>query len=219
MSTMSIEEAAKYFSISKEAIHNRIRRGSLVSSIVDGVKMVDVDKNTKKTPLKKTPVSRKSTTPKVDDRYYKLLEEQNTQLQTKVEKLENETKSLREQKELMLIQERIKIEQIYKDKDEQLKNILTTLSSQLMLNAPLEASEIKKAEHVEAEIEVQEEVVGELISLKKYLKSLDISEKKKEKIKARFHKKAKKDNRIIIFGSKYYIDVIKFDYSDLIKNK
>ena len=32
-----------------------------------------------------------------------------------------------------------------------------------------------------------------------------------------FEKRDKKDDRIIVLGSKYYIDTIKYDYSDLLK--
>ena len=213
MATMTILEAAEHLGVSKEAIHNRVRRGSLEVTLVDGVKMVEIDGSAKKTsPATKTPRARRA--PAKQDsvaRYYKLLEDQNTQLQVKVEKLEGETRSLRDQKEEMLVQERIKIEQIYKDKDEQLKNILSTISSQFMLSAPVDSQE----EHVEVEIE--EETKGELISLKKYLKNNNYSNKKREKIKARFNKKAKKDERIIIIGNKCYIDTFKYDYSDLLK--
>ncbi len=219
MATMTINEAAEHFGVSKEAIHNRVRRGSLEVTLVEGVKMVTVDGSVKKTSgTSKTTRARKTSVKQAsDNRYYKLLEDQNAQLQTKVEKLEGETRSLRDQKEEMLIQERIKIEQIYKDKDEQLKNILTTISSQFMLNAPLKVEE----EHLDAEIETEEFIdshpKGELISLKKYLKKHDFSEKKKEKIKNKFAKKASKDERIISIGSKYYLDTFKYDYSDLLK--
>jgi len=208
---MTINEAAEHFGVSKEAIHNRVRRGSLVVNLVDGVKYVDIDANATKPSPK--PRVRKTSTSKVnDERYYKLLEEQNSQLQAKVESLQGETRTLRDQKELMLIQEREKIEQIYKDKDEQLKSILTTLSAQFMLNAPTE-----REEHLDAEIETVEDIKGELISLKKYLKKNNFSIKKKEKITRRFKKKVKKDERIIVIGGKFYIDSVKYDYSDLIK--
>ena len=218
MASMTINEAAEHFGISKEAIHNRVRRGSLSVTLVDGVKMVEVDSNAKKATPAKTTRTRKATAQAVnDERYYKLIEEQNVQLQSKVERLEGETRSLRDQKEEMLVQERIKIEQIYKDKDKQLKSILATFSAQFMLNAP---TQIEEEEHVEVEIETPEqeeteEEKGELISLKKYLKKQNISQKKKEKIKARFEKKAKKDERIIVIGGKLYLDTIKFDYNGL----
>ena len=212
MSKMSIGEAAEYFGVSKEAIHNRIRRGSLQSVMQEGVKLVLVDKNSLKTSAKKTASKAVAS----DERYYKLLEEQNAKLQDRVEKLENETRTLRDQKEQMLVQERIKIEEIYKQKDEQLKNILSAISSKFMLNAPADVSQ--ESEHVEAEIEIplEEEQESALISLKKYLKEHKYSKKKQQKIKTKFQKIAKEDTRVIMVGKKCYIDLGKYDYTDLL---
>jgi len=216
---MSVAEAAKKFGVSKEAIHNRIRRGSLKSVVENGIKMVLIDTNAQMQQRKRV------TNTQVDDRYYKLLEEQNAKLQEKVEKLENETRSLRDQKEAMLIEEREKIERIYKEKDEQLKNILTTLSAKLMLTPPqeeiIEEQEVTHEETLDAEIEpfleAEEEIPSKVVSLKKYLKKQKFSEKKIAKIMKKFKKIAKKDDRVVILGSKYYIDTLKFDYSDIIK--
>ena len=213
MSKMSIAQAAEYFGVSREAIHNRIRRGSLQSVIEDGVKLVEVSATAKAS--RSTNRTNTTKTNSNDSRYYKLLEEQNAKLQERVDTLEGETRSLRDQKEQMLIEERIKIEQIYQDKDEQLKNILSSLSSQFMLSAPLEAEE----DTLEAEIETQrdDEAKSEskVMSLKKYLKKNKISEKKAKKIKAKFKKEAQRDNRIITIGKKYYINLDKYDYRDL----
>ena len=208
MSKMSVADAAAYFGVSREAIHNRVRRGSLSSVVEDGIKLVVVDK--KNTTTRKTQVKKVVTSS--NDKYYKLLEEQNIKLQDKVEKLEGETRTLRDQKEQMLIDERIKVEQIYRDKDEQLKNILNSFKDQFMLNAP----EIE-VEHVDADIEISEpeEKSSNIISLKKYLKKQKLSSKKEKKIKDKFKKVAKKDERIITIGSKYYLDLDKFDYRDL----
>ena len=210
MKKMSIADAAAFFGVSKEAVHNRIRRGSLQSVVENGVKMVLVDENKKKTAPKRALKNSSN-----DERYYKLLEAQNAKLQERVEVLENETRSLRDQKEQMLIEERQKIERIYKEKDEQLKNILQTLSSKFMLGAPLEEDD----ETVEAEmVELEEEIESNVISLKKYLKKSGFSKKRTEKIKKRFQKNAKKDDeRVIVIGSKYYLDTAKYDYSDLVK--
>ena len=208
MSKMSVSDAAAHFGVSKEAIHNRIRRGSLEVVIENGIKMVVL--NATATPTKsKARVSTKSRGH--DERYYKLLEEQNAKLQSRVDVLEGETRSLRDQKELMLIEERKKIENIYKEKDEQLKNILSTLSSQFMLGAPESVQE----ETLEVEIEENDDEAS-LISLKKYLKTTSFSEKKCAKIKAKFKKRAKKDERIITVGSKCYLNPSKYDYSDLV---
>lgn len=209
MKKLTVVQAAEYFGISKEAIHNRIRRGSLESVVEDENKFVLVDITAKAKTTPKPRVVRKSQTP--NDRYYKLLEEQNAKLQERVTTLEGETRSLRDQKELMLIEERKKIEQIYREKDEQLKNVLNTLSQQFMLNAPSQVEE----EALEVEmLEVEEK--SELISLKKYLKKTTYSDKKVAKIKAKLLKKSKKDERVILKGSKIYLDLSKHDYGDLL---
>ena len=213
MKKMSVAEAAAFFGVSKEAIHNRIRRGSLKSAVgSDGVKLVLVDETSR---VKKAAPKRATKNSANDERYYKLLEAQNAKLQERVEVLENETRSLRDQKEQMLIEERQKIEAIYKEKDEQLKNILQTISSKFMLGAPLEERE----DTLEAEmIEVEEDIIeSNVVSLKKYLKSSGFSEKKIKKIKKRFKEKAKNDERVIIIGTKYYLDTAKYDYKDLLK--
>lgn len=214
MKKISVGEAAEYFGISKEAIHNRIRRGSLEVVVENGVKMVLLNPNKTATPAKKR-VTRTVNSAKNDERYYKLLAEQNAKLQARVDTLENETRSLRDQKELMLIEERKKIEEIYKEKDAQLKNVLNTLSKQFMLTSP--ALEVED-DVLEVEINEEEERDPEgdsVISLKKYLKSSDYSEKKREKIRARFKKHSKTDDRIIMVGKKCYINPSKYDYKDL----
>lgn len=209
MSKMSVGDAAEHFGVSKEAIHNRIRRGSLKSIIEDGVKLVIIDSSTPKRVNPRVTVAKNLG----DDKYYKLLEDQNAKLQSRVDTLEMETRTLRDQKEEMLIQERIKIENIYKEKDEQLKNILSTISSKFMLNAPLEEVVEPEEEPLEAEIETPK---SKVMSLKKYMKKLNLSEKKQKKIKKKFDTLYKKDKRIILYGKKYYVDVKKFSYSDLI---
>ncbi len=212
MSKLTIGDAADKLGVSKEAIHNRVRRGSLQSVVENGVKMVILDSKESIKAVSKR--ATKKTASQVDDRYYKLLEEQNAKLEQKVKTLEGETRTLRDQKEQMLIDERKKIEQIYKDKDEQLKNILNAISTKFMLNAPddvLEAGE----ELVEAEIEQPlQEQESRLISLNKYIKSREFSKKKSSKIKDKFKRKAQKDSRIITIGKKLYIDLAKYDYSD-----
>jgi len=210
MKKLTINEASVHFGVSKEAIHNRVRRGSLNSVSEDGIKYVFIDENSPSTTKK---VVTKSRTPQnSDDKYYKLLEEQNAKLQQRVEFLETETRTLRDQKELMLVQEREKIEQIYKEKDEQLKNILASFSAQFLPETP---TLLESEEAVEVEIE-EVKPLENIVTLKQFLKD-NVSEKKYEKIKNRFIKKAKKDSRIKVKKGKYYLDLVKYDYSDLLK--
>ncbi len=212
MSKVTIHDAAELLGVSKEAIHNRIRRGSLQSVVEDGIKLVILEKEENVQPLTKKTTTQK-TPHQTPDRYYKFLEEQNEKLQQKVETLEKETRSLRDQKEQMLIEERLKIERIYKEKDEQLKNIINAISTKLMLHAPQEMIEGEIAQE-----EAQETITQEgrrLISVNKYLKSRDFPKKERNRIKEKFERAAKEDARIITIGKKYYIDLQKYDYSDL----
>ncbi len=213
MSKVTIHDAAELLGVSKEAIHNRIRRGSLQSVVEDGTKLVILDKEENVQPLTKKTTTQK-TPHQTPDRYYKFLEEQNEKLQQKVETLEKETRSLRDQKEQMLIEERLKIERIYKEKDEQLKNIINAISSKLMLHAPQEMIEGEITEQEEAQETLTQEG-RRLISVNKYLKSRDFSKKERTRIKEKFERSAKEDTRIITIGKKYYIDLQKYDYSDL----
>jgi len=205
MKKLNVSEAAAYFRVSKEAIHNRVRRGSLEVVVENGIKMVLINEDTRAKVVKKSASILSSS--KNDERYYKLLQEQNEKLQFKVEKLEGETRMLRDQKELMLIEERKKIEAIYKDKDEQLKNILSTLSSQFL-----------QLQEKPIEVEIQElenPADKSVISLKKYLKSKNFSEKKLKRVRKTFLKKSKKDARIISVEGKLFVNPTKHSYSDL----
>ena len=213
MQKLSISDAAEQLGISREAIHNRIRRGSLQSMVENGVKLVMLgDEDKAQTPSKK--IDSKKSLSHTDERYYKFLEDQNIKLQQKVETLEGETRTLRDQKEKMLIEERIKIEQIYKEKDEQLKNIINAISSKFILSTPQNREELFEAE-IEEKSEEEPLENRRLMSLNKYLKSRDFSKKKISKIKEKFKEYSKDDSRIITIGKKLYIDLQKYDYSDL----
>ncbi len=198
MAKLTIQEASEHFKVSKEAIHNRIRRGSLPSLMEHGVKYVIVDD-----------VKKETQTATNDDKYYAFLEEQNKTLQEKVERLEKDNSSLRDQKELMLIEERIKIENIYKEKDEQLKNILHTISTKFL------AQTIETQEVDISSVEVID-IEDEDISLKKYLKSLGLKPKRQEKVMARFKKLSDKEDRIIQKNNKLFVNPKKYSYNDII---
>ncbi|MBN2782560.1 MAG: DNA-binding protein [Campylobacterales bacterium] len=206
MEKMSIEEAASFFGVSKEAIHNRIRRNSLECVVEEGIKYVLVDKTDK------TPQKRMTNTKVVQsgvEKYYQLLDEQNKKLELKVQKLEDEVRLLREQKEQMLLSEMQKIEDIYIQKDEQLKNILSAISTKFISH---------QHNQVDADVEVVElddMKKDEPIELKKYLKDSGYSKKELKKIYKKIFKKAKKDDRFRIKNDSCYLDFVRYDYGDL----
>ncbi|MEA2110716.1 MAG: DNA-binding protein [Campylobacterota bacterium] len=197
MSKMTVAEAAVHFNVSKEAIHNRIRRGSIDCVIENGVKYVVT--------IEAKPVKTTS-----DSRYYEYIEKENERLKNKVDKLEDETRGLRVQREKMLIEEREKIETIYKERDEQLKNVLQVVATKFLANMNVE-NMIEDA--VTAEVIEKEE---SLVSLKDFLKLKAYKEKKREKIKKRFKATAKKDSRITLKKGKLYLNLEKYDYSDML---
>lgn len=210
---MTVAQAAEHYKISKEAIHNRIRRGSLTSIIENGVKYVAVAE-AKSTPSKHQ-----------DQRYYDYIEEENSRLRERVSKLENETTSLRDKREASLIAEREKIEQIYKERDEQLRSVLHVVASkfltaqnmnQVIDDAVNENEPSEDAELISESPIITQEDESDMITLKQFLKLKDYSKKKAKKIKARFEKNAKKDKRIFTIKEKIYIRPNSFDYSDFL---
>ena len=213
MSKMTVAEASEYFKISKEAIHNRIRRGTLDCVIEHGTKYVVVGE------VKSEPAQ----TNTGNDKYYSYIEQENAVLKAKVSELEGETRSLREQREQMLIEEKVKIEQIYKERDIQLKSVLQVVASKFLTHQNMEdvieeavAAEEEPSEEIDDVIDVVEEE-DDFVSLKQFLKLKMYSKKKRVKIKARFEKYAFDDERILLKGGKIYLTPNHYDYSDLIR--
>ena len=202
MGKMTVAEAAQHFNVSKEAIHNRIRRGTLDCVIENGVKYVAVGEQ-------------RAAANSHDSRYYDYIEKENEALKARIAALEGETKTLREQREQMLIDERDKIEQIYKERDEQLRSVLQVVASKFLTQATME-SVIEEAVAAEV-IEEKPSEEESLVSLKDFLKLKRYKNKQKEKIKARFKKNAGGDSRIITRDGKLYLDPQRFDYRDLLK--
>jgi len=195
---LTVEEAAQKFKVSKEAIHNRIRRGSLDCIIEHGTKLVLIDEPSNEKPS--------------NDKYYSYIEEQNSELKHKVRDLEKNNSRLRDEKEKMLILEKEKIEQIYKQRDEQLKQVLHTITSKFLPN-------IKEKEvDMVADTIVDVETIGmDPVRLKEFLKLKAYKPAKRLRIKNRFKRLVGQDERIFRVDGKIYIDPSRFDYKDLLK--
>jgi len=214
MSKMTVAEAAEHFNVSKEAIHNRIRRGTLSSVIEKGIKYVQIDAS---------PAGGGS-----EERYVAYIEEENRRLKERTEQLEGQVERLRDQREAMLIAERAKIEQIYKERDEQLKNVLEVFASKLL---PPGSAESMVEEAVTAEIVSERDVDDEasgvetgesaasegLISLKAFLKLKGYGKKKRERLKERFKALAGEDERVETVEGKLYLRPGRYDYRELLQ--
>lgn len=230
---MTVAEAAEHFNVSKEAIHNRVRRGTLNSVIENGVKYVVLQ-------AEKPAIQ-------ADSRFHDYIEKENERLKQKNEQLEGEINRLRDQREQMLIAEREKIEHIYKERDEQLKSVLQVFASKLLPESAVDAvvEEAVSAEIVEAPvepldeedfedgiIEEEEEVTvsgmedkpdpfedddfDDLVSLKNFMKLKGFGKKQRKRVKERFKTNAPDDSRILVREGKLHLRPYHYDYSDLL---
>lgn len=200
MAKLSVAQAAEKFNVSKEAIHNRIRRGSLDCVIEHGVKHVLIDEQAKPTEEVQ------------HDKYYAYIEDENISLKEKIKELEQLNGTLRNQKEMMLIEEKRKIEQIYKERDEQLKQLLNTITSKFLPHLEQRFVDEKIDDIVDVEA-----LFSEPIRLKRFLKLKDYKSAKSQRIKNRFKRLVGQDERVLRKEGKIYVDPVKYDYRDLLE--
>jgi len=155
MKQLTVMEMAKYLGISKEAIYNRLRRGTLDSITENGKKYVLLTQSVQREG--RLP-KRTAVTNAMDSEYIELLKTQIEELKHKNEKLEDDRDRLYREKEKMFIESKQQIEKVYKDRDEQLKTILT------LANVPTLGHKISDHEPIDVieEIEIEEDIVEQI---------------------------------------------------------
>ncbi|MFA6188706.1 MAG: DNA-binding protein [Sulfuricurvum sp.] len=207
MKKLTIADAAEHFGVSKEAIHNRVRRGSLNCIVEDGVKYVVIA----------AAKSASNNGSVHDPRYTQYIEQENERLRGRVDVLEHETSRLRDQREQMLIDERIKVEQIYKERDAQLRSVLHVVATKFLshVNPDVVMQEGMEKGKIDA---INADVIEEdgWISLKEFLKLKRVKDKEKKTIKHRFQKLQNHDARISVRDEKIFLSPSRFDYTDLL---
>lgn len=217
---LTLEEYSKHFKMSKEMIHSKLRAKKLNYIIENSVTFIIVPrsslekekcqeiheekKKTKVVTKQEIVVQKQKTTVAMILGLYK---KENQQLKEKIAHLESKIDKLIDDKEQMLRDEIKKIEQVYSDKDSQLKNILELINTQL------------KSQKEETILEIEPISVEEnqIIELKSYLKTLDIESYQKKVIKKRFLAVYGKDVRVIKQNGKLFLDFSRYDYSDLLE--
>lgn len=202
---LTIDEYSQQFKMSKEMVTSKLRAKKLNYTIDNGETLILVneeDMQTKKEPSKK--ISNTKTTVATVLALYK---RENHYLKLKINQLEDKIDRLIGDKEQMLRDERDKIEQIYENKDEQLKHVLELINAK-MLHEQEKLDTLHLVEHTDNE--------AQIVELKTYLKTLDLKQIKRKSIKRRFESVAKKDIRVIEQNGKIYLDFSKYDYSDLL---
>ena len=186
MSKVPVSEAAEILGVTKEAVYNRIRRGTLKTFEKDGVKYVVLDGYEPQIAPKsvpKTSKSAKSSEPKkaakageFDVNEFLLsqiseLKEQNQNLQADKERLFRE-------KEQILLNNKSEIAQIYRERDEKLRGFLSMLERPLLARQNGEYVAPIDVEFVESKPENE----GKWTSLAEFLKSQNLSGKSLKKM-------------------------------------
>ncbi len=215
---LSIDEYANRFELPVATIHSQLRNKELDYSIDNGVVYILLSSTPE--PKQKTSVGT----------IIALYQKENQHLKEKLEELEKKIDRLINDKEQMLREERSRIEHLYQSKDEQLKAVLELMNTKLQLSQPaaLEAVaedvssvdadvEEKSTLSAEQEDSEQENVNPHKISLRRYLKNIGLEALEKRMIKRRFAGAYGSDIRILQHGGEFYLDLSKFDYSDLLK--
>lgn len=141
-----------------------------------------------------------------------LYQKENHHLKLKIKELEGKIDRLVKDKEEMLIAERTRIEDIYTAKDEQLKSILEVLSTKLMLsNASNTVHDVDVTQPAPLSIEPKG-----IIELKRYLKFIGVGSEDRKLVRRRFAERFGSDVRIIQREGEFYVDLSKYDYTDLL---
>lgn len=219
----SIDEYAKTFKMSKEMIQNKIRTKRLNYIIEAGVTYIivprsslneekhrEIQESSKQTVTANTPTT---SSPKTSvGMVISLYQKENHHLKLKIKELEAKIDRLTNDKETMLIAERKRIEEIYTTKDEQLKSILEVLSTKLMLSS--NSNTVHDVDVTQPNT-ITIEPKG-IIELKRYLKFIGIGSDDRKLIRRRFTERFGSDVRIIQRDGEFYVDLSKYDYTDLL---
>ncbi|WP_428737734.1 hypothetical protein [Sulfurimonas sp.] len=224
---LTLDEYAKHFKMSKEMINSKLRAKKLNYIIENGVTYIIVTRSSlepekretihkekkeqqvqqkTKTQTINAPAKPKTTVSMVISLYQK----ENLQLKQKIMQLEEKIDKLIDDKEQMLRDEMARIEQVYSKKDEHLKNILELINTKLTLE-----KENALIHDVEA-ITQQPKQENKIIELKEYLRNLEIESGHRKMIKKRFLNAYGSDIRVIKQNGKIYLNLSKYDYSDLL---
>ncbi|QKF63964.1 hypothetical protein [Campylobacter corcagiensis] len=206
MERLSIADAAQKLGISKEAIYNRIRRQTIQSEEIDGVKYVLLSKDDNKT----TTNTKSQKSSKNDKDFIDYLKGEIEYLKLKISSLQGDKEKLYQEKEQILTNTKDEIKAIYNERDEKLKYFLSLLEKPMLAKTDkIEAIEVKTAQDKKSE--------KKWLSLKDFLDTLDLKKKERKEIKKLIIKEAYDSEFIKIEAGMIFIDK-NFEISTLIKD-
>lgn len=206
MERLSIADAAQKLGISKEAIYNRIRRQTIQSEEIDGVKYVLLSKDDNKT----TTNTKSQKSSKNDKDFIDYLKGEIEYLKLKISSLQGDKEKLYQEKEQILTNTKDEIKAIYNERDEKLKYFLSLLEKPMLAKTDkIEAIEVKTAQDKKSE--------KKWLSLKDFLDTLDLKKKERKEIKKLIIKEAYDSEFIKIEAGMIFIDK-NFEISTLLKD-
>ncbi len=225
---LTVDEYSKHFKMSKEMVHSKLKNKKLNYIIEEGISYIIVPRSSlendkrreiheeKKVERSETPKAAASNKPKTTaGTIIALYQRENQHLKIRIKELESKIDKLIDDKEQMLIGERNRIEQIYSNKDEQLKNILNLVNTKLMLSQDTTVHDVDIDDDSNNEESIPQ---NGFVELKKYLKSLDLDSHQRKVIKKRFSSAYGSDSRVVQQNGEFFLDFNRFDYSDLLKH-
>ena len=218
---LTLDEYSKHFKMSKEMLSSKLRAKKLNYIIENGTTYIIVTRSSldseKRSAIhqektKQVTANKPKTTVAM---VLSLYQRENQQLKEKIVQLEQKIDKLIDDKEQMLRDEMNKIEQVYSTKDEQLKNILELINTQIQTQTPNTIHEVETLDKQESIPKKKQ--ADQIVELKEYLKTLDLQNYQKKVIKKRFIAVYDSDVRVIKQNGKILLDFSKYDYSDLLE--
>lgn len=190
MRKLQISQAAERLGISKEAVYNRIRRGSLKSSEEDGVKYVLFD-DEEKSGEKKVKSTKTQKQVFGDDKFVEFLLNEINELKTQNLNLQNDKEKLYKEKEQMLVDSKAEIMAVYKDKDEKLMQFLNILQKPSLVSQTDTTYDTESV--IDAELDDENnKKFSKYISINEYLKELNLDKKSYKKTQKKIIKRINK---------------------------
>lgn len=181
MSKVPVSEAAEILGVTKEAVYNRIRRGTLKTFEKDGVKYVVLDGYEPQTAPKTSKSAKSSESKKAakagEFDVNEFLLSQISELKEQNQNLQADKDRLFREKEQILLNNKTEIAQIYRERDEKLRGFLSMLERPLLARQNGEYVAPIDVEFVESKPENE----GKWTSLAEFLKSQNLSGKSLKK--------------------------------------
>ena len=176
MKKVSIGEAAEILGISKEAVYNRIRRNSLRTEEIDGVRYVLLESAVSADEARgaKSKAYPKTQTAPQNQSFTDYLIKEVAELKGKIEALQEDKDRLHKEKEEILIASKEEIKLMYKERDEKLGYFLS------FFDKPLISAKNREAKPFDVEVKEKAYDEREWTSLAKFIRSL----KRKKRPKA-----------------------------------